>query len=204
MPISGRKPSVPQDPDQVDGAVGGRSAGGALIVGYGNPLRTDDGVGPAVAELLAADPRLRGADVRAEHQLTPELAIDASRVALLVLVDAMVGVAAGEVVVRDLGVPGPSAATETGPAGRGEGGGLPLTHHIGPASLLALAAELWGSAPRTVLVGVGPASLALGDTLTPAVAAAVPRAVDAVVAAVSVGIGAASSGSARADSRRQG
>ena len=37
--------------------------GGVLVIGYGNPLRTDDGVGWHAAERLAADPRLDGVTV---------------------------------------------------------------------------------------------------------------------------------------------
>jgi hydrogenase maturation protease len=171
-------------PTGQDEAAGGGPAAGVLVVGYGNLLRSDDGVGPAVAERLAADPRLAGADVRAEHQLTPELALDASRVSLLVLVDAADGVAAGEVVVRDLAPWGRGGIAGDGQAGRIEEGGPPLTHHVDPSSLLALADALWGSAPRTVLVGVGPASLELGDTLTTEIEAALPRAVEAVVTVI--------------------
>jgi hydrogenase maturation protease len=154
-----------------------------LIVGYGNPLRSDDGVGPVVAERMASDPRFAGADVRAEHQLTPELALDASQSWLLVLVDAAEGVAAGEVLIRELGRAG-SEGAEVGLAGRIEEGGPPLTHHVDPAGLLGLAFELWGAAPRTVLVGIGPASLELGEELTPVVEAAVPRAIDSVAGAI--------------------
>jgi hydrogenase maturation protease len=156
---------------------------GVLVVGYGNPLRSDDGVGPAVAERLASDPRFAGADVRAEHQLTPEHALDASNSWLLVLIDAAEGVAAGEVVIRDLGPTG-SAGDDPALAGRAEEGGPPLTHHVDPSSLLGLAAELWGAAPRTLLVGIGPASLELGEELTSEVEAAVPRAIDAVADAI--------------------
>lgn len=171
------------DPTETDAAAVAGPAAGVLVIGYGNPLRSDDGVGPAVAERLAADPRLRDAEIRAEHQLTPEVAIDASRVALLVLVDADDSVPAGEVVVRELGAAsGTSGALA--PTGRDAQGGQPLTHFVDPASLLALAAELWGAVPRTVVVGIGPLSLGLGDELTPEVAAAVPRAVEAVVAVV--------------------
>ena len=59
-----------------------------LVIGYGNPLRGDDGAGWKAAELLAEDPRLAGAVVLARHQLTPELADDVSRASLVVLVDA--------------------------------------------------------------------------------------------------------------------
>lgn len=167
---------------------GARAAGlpgsGVLIVGYGNPLRSDDGVGPAIAERLASDPRFAGADVRAEHQLTPELALDASTARLLLLVDADDALAPGEVAVRELRAAGSGEDGGGGLAGRVEEAGPPLTHHVDPASLLALAAQLWGAAPRAVVAGVGPASLELGDRLTPVVEAAVPRALDALATAL--------------------
>ena len=154
-------------------------AAGVLVVGYGNPLRSDDGVGPAVAERLAQDPRLRGAEIRAEHQLTPELALDASGATLLVLIDAAEDAGAGEVVVRRLG---PDGTTGGGPV---EEAGPPLTHHLDPGGLLALARELFGAAPASVvIVGIGVASLEVGETLSPEVQAAVPRVVELVAALV--------------------
>ena len=59
-----------------------------LVIGYGNALRADDGVGWHAAGLLADDPRLVGATVMALHQLAPELALDLSAATLAVLVDA--------------------------------------------------------------------------------------------------------------------
>ena len=149
------------------------ATGGVLVVGYGNELRSDDGVGPAVAALLAGDPRLAGADVRAVHQLTPELALDASGASLLVLVDAAADAPAGEVSVKRLD---PEAAV-------GEAGAA-MSHHVDPAGIVGLARELWGVAPSVVIVSVGIASLEVGDGLSPSVEAAVPRAADAVAAIV--------------------
>ena len=62
--------------------------GGVLVIGYGNALRTDDGIGWHVAERLADDARLDGVMVIQRHQLTPELALDISRADLVVLIDA--------------------------------------------------------------------------------------------------------------------
>lgn len=146
------------------------ATGGVLVIGYGNALRTDDGVGPAVAERLADDPRFRGVDVRAVHQLTPELAFDASGASLLVLVDAAADLPPGEVTVWRL---------DTGAVA-----GEVMTHHLDPAGLVGLARELWGTAPPVVLVSVGVSSLELGDTLTPDVEEAIPRAADAVAAII--------------------
>ena len=117
--------------------------------------------------------RAAAADVRAVHQLTPELALDVSRVSLLVLVDASADAPAGEVVVTRLD---PAAVAE-------EAGGA-MTHHLDPAGIVGLARELWGVAPPVVVVSVGIASLEAGERLTPAVEAAVPRAVDAVAAII--------------------
>jgi hydrogenase maturation protease len=140
------------------------------VVGYGNPLRSDDGVGPAVAARLAGDPRLAGADIRAEHQLTPELALDASRASLLVLVDAGLNEAPGEVAMRRLG---PAAAS-----------GDAWTHHVDPAGIVGLARELFGAAPPVVMISIGPASLEVGETLSDVVEASVTRAADLVVTVV--------------------
>ncbi len=148
----------------------GTTSGPVLVVGYGNSLRSDDGVGPAVAARLAGDPRLAGADIRGEHQLTPELAYDASRASLLVLVDAGVGEAPGEVSLRRLE-----------PAGDP---GTAWTHHLDPAGLVGLARELWGTAPPVVMISIGPASLEVGEELSDVVAAAVGRAADLVATVV--------------------
>ena len=74
---SGRRAPPPRPEARI---VGPRVTGKALIIGYGNPLRGDDGIGPAAAALLAGD-AADGAEVLACHQLLPELAeIGRSRV----------------------------------------------------------------------------------------------------------------------------
>jgi len=148
----------------------GSPSGPVLVVGYGNPLRSDDGVGPAVAARLAGDPRLAGADIRSAHQLTPELAYDASRASLLVLVDAGVEEPPGEVSVRRLEP--------------GTGAGAAWTHHVDPAGIIGLARELYGAAPPVVMISIGPASLEVGEDLSEVVASAVGRAADLVATVV--------------------
>lgn len=152
-------------------AGGAESAAGVLVVGYGNPLRGDDGLGWHAAGLLEADPRLRGAQVLWQHQLTPELALDFSRASLVVLIDVSVDQAPGVILVRPLDTP----------AGRV---GSTSTHHTDPASLVALARGLWGAAPEVIIVSVGAGSLEVGETLSPVVAAALPALVEAVARVV--------------------
>jgi hydrogenase maturation protease len=136
-----------------------------LIVGYGNPLRGDDGVGPVVARAFVGVP---GIDAVCCHQLTPELAERLAAVDLAVFVDASVGVLAGSVGVVRLGA---------GAAGQGA-----LVHHVDPAKLLALAGRLYGCAPVAFLVTIGAASTELGEGLSQSVAAAVPDVVAAILA----------------------
>ena len=144
--------------------------GDALVIGYGNVLRADDGVGWHVAERLADDPRLLRATLLHVHQLTPELALDVSQASVVVLVDAQHGPDPGTFRV-DRVAPVEDVATT-------------WSHHLDPSSLVGLARELYGSAPEVYTVGVGVASLDAGDELSPAVEAAVPAIADAVACLV--------------------
>jgi hydrogenase maturation protease len=163
-----------------------------LVIGYGNPLRRDDGFGYQVArrlaELLPAD----RADVIACHQLTPELAEPISRSELVIFVDARQGAEPGRVDWQELGrdrgpkhsrpstrhrncrgvnaSPLPSVGSD-----RSEGPAAPFTHHVGPAALLVLARELYGSRPAAIVISVGGADFGYGTELSPTIEAAVPN-----------------------------
>lgn len=146
------------------------AVGRVLVIGYGNVLRTDDGVGWHIAEAVAADPRLTGVDVLRVQQLTPDLACDLSEADLAILVDADHGADPGTWRVVDAPDPGATGQTDTGA----------WSHHVAPGTLLGLARELYGHAPRLVIVGVGVASLDVGEGLTPALRSAVPGVARAV------------------------
>ena len=66
----------------------------ALIIGYGNPLRGDDGLGWRAAEQLAEIIPQSEAEVIACHQLTPELAEPISRARLVIFIDMSLELAA--------------------------------------------------------------------------------------------------------------
>lgn len=149
--------------------------GKALIIGYGNPLRGDDGIGQAAAQALANDAAVKSADVIGCHQLTPELAEYIAAVELVVFVDAAVDIPPGIVVVREIN------GTSAIPSG--------LVHTADPAALLDLARKLYGRSPEAVLVTVGVSSLALSEVLSEAAAAALPEAVATVRRLVSERLG---------------
>ena len=142
-----------------------------LVIGYGNALRTDDGVGWHAARMLVGDPRLGEAGVVAEHQLEPELAFDMSTAGLVILVDASTATPPGTVTVRRLAEPA-GVAPAAGPGAS--------SHHIDPELLLALARELYGAAPEAFVVSVGVAEMGPGESLTPPVGAALPAVADTV------------------------
>jgi hydrogenase maturation protease len=148
------------------------TAADVLIVGYGNPLRSDDGIGWHAARRLATDPRLDGARVLTLHQLTPELAADVSRASLVVLVDAAAEGDPGSVAVLRIGSPPPTPIT--------------WSHHLTPETLAGLADALYGAVPPIVLVSVVAESFADGDSLSNALQQALPEVVE-VIAGVATG-----------------
>jgi hydrogenase maturation protease len=142
---------------------------GVLVIGYGNPLCGDDGIGPAVVHELRRTGVLPGARLEVRVQLAPEVAADASEAALLVLVDAAAGLAPGA--VRATAVP-PTAA------------GQALTHTVDGGSIAALSSALWGRLPEVVTVGIGPVSMEFGDGLSVTARNAIPGAIEAVIGVV--------------------
>lgn len=131
-----------------------------LVCGYGNPFRTDDGVGHILAGEIAGWLQEAGeeAELRLEHQLLPELAADFSGFDLLVFADARIQGTAEEVgfLLEELS---PDPILE----------GLNM-HTVGPEWVLALAAQLGERVPPAVLASVEGDSFDFGDELTPACA----------------------------------
>ena len=137
-----------------------------LVVGYGNALSGDPAIGWYVAERVAADRRLTDLDVQSVRRLTTGLAANFAWASRVVLVGAAV----------DRGLPGSLHIADV------VGGVEPAisTDYGDAAMLLTLADEICGVAPPTILVTVAISRNATGPQLTPAVAAAIPRALEAV------------------------
>ena len=125
-------------------------AGDFLVIGYGNTLRSDDGVGARVAAAVDAL-ALPGVVALVRHQLTPELAETISEARAVVFVDAAVD-AATEVQVRQLE-----------PA---EGAQL-MAHAADPRTLLAFAKQLFGRCPPAWWLTIPVENLEFGEELSP-------------------------------------
>lgn len=123
---------------------------GQLVIGYGNTLRRDDGVGPKVAEAVAAL-GLPGIRALACPLLTPELAEAVSRAGVVIFVDAAV-YAPREVQMRKL-VPADTSQV--------------MAHAASPATLLALARDVFGHSPEAWLVTIPIEDLGIGEQLSP-------------------------------------
>jgi hydrogenase maturation protease len=137
----------------------------ALVIGYGNDLRTDDGAGRWVAAQIEAL-KLPGVEVRSLSQLTPELSLEVAGREMVVFVDANVD--AAEVTVQRV------HAEPSGPK--------TMTHHGDPATLLALVPTVGALPLRAYVVSIPAANLEMGLELSAVTQAAASQAVGRIVA----------------------
>ena len=142
-----------------------------LILGLGNLLCTDDGVGAVAVHRL-----LREYDAPAGVQVLDGGTLGLSLLPLLEEADAAILVDA----IRGEGPPGALVRIEGEDVAPAVAARLSV-HQVGVADLLDSARLLGRYPPRLVLVGIVPADLGLGFALSPAVAAGLPRLVAAVV-----------------------
>jgi len=131
----------------------------SLVIGIGNPLRSDDAVGWFLAAEVGG---------LAVHQLTPELAAELAMVKRVLFVDAWQA---------------PPAAAGSGrprpwlrPLVPGVPAGLAFSHRLEPAPLLALAVALFQAQPRAQELLVPAWEFAHGTGLSPELCRQLPRA----------------------------
>ena len=118
-----------------------------VAIGYGNNLRSDDGIGQRVANTLQL-PNVKSLAVR---QLTPELAEILVNADLAIFIDACLTSESSEVQVRSLS---PDFSSS-------------ISGHIAdPRSLLALTQVLYGYCPTAWWVIVPGENFAIGDRLS--------------------------------------
>ncbi|MCC7210126.1 MAG: hydrogenase maturation protease [Anaerolineae bacterium] len=145
-----------------------------LVIGYGNTLRRDDGVGPAAARALEHRGAPPDTEIIALFQLTPELAEPISRADTVIFVDASVhdGGAPGDVRETRLSVPD-DPHLDPGA----------FTHNVTPLLLVVAAHGLYGRAPDAAwLITVSAGSFDLGEGLSAPVQAALSRVVSRIEA----------------------
>jgi hydrogenase maturation protease len=126
--------------------------GTILVIGYGNELRRDDGLGPRVAGAVAAANH-PGVRVRTVCQLVPELAAEIAEACLVVFVDALAD-------------PNRSAV-ELAPVAAAEFSAW-STHRADPRTLLALTRAVYARMPEAWWLKVPGRDFAFGEGLSSA------------------------------------
>ncbi len=124
-----------------------------LIIGYGNPGRRDDGLGPALAARLGTLD-LPGVTVESDYQLSIEHADLISHHDIIVFADA----------ARDVPGKAPFYLSPVSPAPEAPS----LSHNLSPQAVLQIAADCFGAHPKAWLLGIRPADLvSFGEGITP-------------------------------------
>ena len=108
-----------------------------LIIGYGNPAREDDGLGPAAAEAIEKL-NIEGITVDSDYQLTVEDSAAVAEHDVVIFIDASIE---GEKPFYF------SKATTKSMAGFS-------THHIEPEGVMGLAKELFNTGTEAYILGI--------------------------------------------------
>ena len=121
-----------------------------LVIGYGNTLRSDDGVGQRVAEAVAAL-HLPGVRTLTCQQLSPEHADPISHAETVIFVDAAVD-APSEVQFRPLE---PNDSSQL------------MAHAADPRTMLALSRDVFGHTPKAWWLTIPAVTLEFSEMLSP-------------------------------------
>jgi len=137
----------------------------ALVIGYGNTLRSDDGVGVWIADHLA-DLHLPDVDVKTCHQLSPELAADFGPYDTVIIVDAS---ADGEPISVRKNIPPPEHFPSS-------------NHNVTPELLQQIANEMFAFQINLSVYTVRGETFEFGTTLSPNVKERATKTVDLIAA----------------------
>jgi hydrogenase maturation protease len=133
----------------------------SLVIGYGNSLRTDDGIGSILADALGG---------RTLEQLSPELAETISKADSLVFIDACYGEELGQIYTESIQAKGKHE----------------MSHQCNPAALLQMAKDLYGATPPTLLITITGTNFDYSDKLSPELQVLLPKLIKRVKAIIRI------------------
>ncbi len=139
--------------NSVPRAAGVQSTVTILVIGYGNTLRGDDGVGYRAAEVVESW-HLENVRSLPCHQLTPELIDDIFHSQIVIFVDALASLSAGDTDVKVEQIRPDMEVSLVG-------------HFADPRSLLALCQELYQATPIAYQVLIPAIDFAFSEDLSP-------------------------------------
>jgi hydrogenase maturation protease len=131
-----------------------------LVIAYGNPLRSDDGLAWRAAEKLAQLEFPENVEIVTHDQLTPELALAASEISFVLFLDA-----------ARPGMPGEIVSAEIRP----ERQPSIFTHDFSPGAILSTAEELYGHCPEALALSLVGECFDHGETLSDKVKESMPK-----------------------------
>lgn len=132
-----------------------------LVIGIGNPLRGDDGVGWRLAEEL-------GPPHQAVHQLTPECAALLAGAERVLFVDAWCAEPLPSAPLLAELLPADTRLTAAA--------GSAFSHHLSPEALLAISQQLYGRCPQAWQLLVPAAQFGHGEGFSAQLLALLPQA----------------------------
>jgi hydrogenase maturation protease len=138
-----------------------------LVIAYGNPWRGDDGLAWRAANELEAKISSAEVEILRLHQLTPELAENASRADVVIFVDAACAAEdrqPGEIRIQEIRREEASASEQTR-----------FSHHLTPTVILALSAKLYGASAKAFSATLAGKNFEHGATISNEVEAALPE-----------------------------
>lgn len=137
-----------------------------LIIGYGNPLRRDDGIGWEVADRLRQAVPSTNIEILSRHQLTPELCETISHFDQVILIDAAAGTCTGEITCKEV---------NSGPVNTPT-----FSHQFTPETLLGTTQELFHASPRILIYTIVGEDFDYGEGLSDCVKNKIPALVEAI------------------------
>jgi len=136
-----------------------------LIVAYGNPLRSDDGVAWRAADALS-DKFSSDVEIVRLHQLMPEMAETVSHCQCVIFIDASSPVPgqseAGTIRIEELRLD------------KFDCDATRFSHSVSSQAVIALAEKLFGASPKAYVATVTGENFEHADCLSPSVRAALP------------------------------
>ncbi|HWR35303.1 MAG TPA: hydrogenase maturation protease [Clostridia bacterium] len=131
-----------------------------IVIGYGNPLRSDDSFGWRATEELQKLISNNEVEFIECQQLGPELAEKISHTELVIFIDASTNGVAGTISCRNIEAAEPKSGS--------------LTHHMDPSTLLTCALTLYKQCPEALMVTVTGECFGYGKNLSQPVAKSLP------------------------------
>ena len=139
-----------------------------LVVGYGNTLRGDDGIGQIIADKIE-ELKIPNVETLALHQLTPDLAGSCSEYRGIIFIDASEDVSQNEVQVFDLS-PAEEAAQ--------------IEHAMTPQNLLRLSKDLYSAFPPSFCIVIPARKFEFSEELSPVTKASIEPAINIITAKI--------------------